>query len=71
MDPNACLERIESWLQKIGAQEARADFMEELDTACSDLYEWLKSGGFEPRWLEHLEAAGHFKMWRELPREQE
>jgi hypothetical protein len=65
MDPNACLERIESWLQKIGAHGARVDLMEELNNACLDLYGWLKSGGFEPRWLEHLEAAGHFNMWRE------
>ena len=50
MDPNACLERIERWLQKIGRQErashsCKQKFKQELDIACEDLATWLHKGG--------------------------
>jgi hypothetical protein len=68
MDPNACLERIERWLQKIGRQErashsCKQKFKQELDIACEDLATWLHKGGFDPEWEAHLEAAGYFKLW--------
>jgi len=63
MDPNAALERIEHFLQLIGNDGFTINVYRELEEACNDLLGWIERGGFQPRWEEHLEASGHFRVW--------
>lgn len=53
MDPTACLRRIED-----------ADTKREERDACEDLQSWLRCGGFQPVWNQHLGGAVAFRQWR-------
>ena len=58
MDPNACLQRIADLLL-FAQRDNQAGI--ELDEACQDLYDWLKTGGFPPDWNQHASATGYYR----------
>lgn len=53
MYPQACLERIQD-----------AETVTEGVAACEDLQNWLRCGGFEPKWSEFPKGTAAFVRWR-------
>ena len=63
MDPNANLQEQEECLAALSVLEfddERAEWADRLADLRSDLGEWLRGGGFEPRWRKAPKAAEHY-----------
>lgn len=61
MDPNATMEDIADCLVN-SRQSAESAY--ELDEACENLDEWLRTGGFPPDWEAHdSDAVDYFMKW--------
>lgn len=57
MDPTATLRLIDLLLKR-----PQNGYAEDLSDHCTDLYRWLKNGGFEPDWYKYPAAARHFRL---------
>lgn len=66
MDPNATLKAIDEALTEItfslqhDDDEALREAGEDLCELCGHLLQWVRRGGFEPRWSDYPEATQQY-----------
>ena len=57
MDPNQTLKEIQLDITSHTLNEFT-------DMACSDLWEWIRDGGFEPEWRAYPLGTEYYKEWK-------